>query len=350
MADYSVVNLTQGSPEWRDWRQQGITATDAVVIAGASPYKSLWRLWAEKTGFASPEDISNNPNVKRGNALENKIRAEWEAQTGEMLLPVCIESARSPILRASLDGVSDDGGPSADGCPVEIKAPSEKVWAEIEEQGEQSAAFKMYWVQVQFQLCVLIAPGGNLVLGKEEADGSITTMSFYITRDSAFCKHLLQKSAVFWKQVQTRSAPEKDPVLDHFIPEGEDAERWRQAAAYYQAYQRELDDLNARIKLLKEQQKPLVDTMLGLMGDDYKRGEFAGVMVTQYEQEGNVDYRKIVKDKLSLASAEIDAYRKPSSVRHRVTVTKEEAPRNINDEKVIEESSKPTKVLNDAFF
>lgn len=351
MANFSVINLTQGSPEWLDWRQQGITATDAVVIAGASPYKSLWRLWAEKTGFASPEDISNNPNVKRGNALESKIRAEWEAQTGEMLLPVCIESTRSPILRASLDGISDQGASSSvDGCPVEIKAPSEKVWAEIEEQGEASAAFKMYWVQVQFQLCVLIAPGGDLVFGKENADGSITTMSFYIKRDAAFCKQLLQKVAVFWKQVKTRSAPEKDPELDHYIPEGEDAERWRQAAAYYQTYQRELEDLNERIKHLKDQQKPLVDTMLGLMGDNYKRGEYAGVMVTQYEQDGAVDYRKIVTEKLSLTDSEIDGYRKASSVRHRVTVTKEPAPRNIKDEAIIEESSRPTQVLKDAFF
>lgn len=344
MSHYNVVNYTQGSSEWLEWRQQGITATDAVVIAGASPYKSVWRLWAEKTGFASPEDISHNPNVKRGNALESKIRAEWENQTGEMLLPVCVESAKSPLLRASLDGIS------ADDHPIEIKAPSEKVWAEIGEQGEASTAFKMYWVQVQFQLCCLLAPEGVLVFGKEEDDGSITMLPFRIKRDAAFCKQLLQKVAAFWKQVQTRSAPEKDPMLDHFIPEGDDAERWRQAAAYYKAYQRELDDLNARIKTLKEQQKPLVDTMLGLMGDDYKRGEFAGVMVTQYEQEGSVDYRKIVKEKLSMTDAELDAYRKASSVRHRVTVTTEEAPRNINDKKVIEASSKTTSVVKDAFF
>ncbi|WP_075881904.1 YqaJ viral recombinase family protein [Vreelandella massiliensis] len=340
---YDTINVTQGEQDWLDWRQEGITATDAVVLAGISPYKSKWQLWAEKTGYASAPDLSQNPNVQRGNAIEAKIRAEWEQQTGDMMLPVCVQSKKSPLLRASLDGINDDNH------PVEIKAPGQKVWKEIEDQGEQSTAFRMYWVQMQFQMLCLLAPKGTLVFGKEESDGSITLRSFEIQRDAAFAKQLLRDVAAFWKQVQTRSAPEKDPVLDHYIPEGEDAEAWRQAAAYYRTYQKEIDDMKARIKQLQEQQKPLVDTMLGLLGDEYKRGEFAGVMVTQYEQEGSVNYRKIVDDQLDLDDETLNAYRKPSSMRHRVTVT-EEAPRNINDKEVVEQSNKPTKVIPDAFF
>ncbi|WP_193085862.1 MULTISPECIES: YqaJ viral recombinase family nuclease [Halomonas] len=340
---FDIINVTQGEQDWLDWRRQGITATDAVVIAGESPYKSKWQLWAEKTGYASAPDISRNPNVKRGNALEASIRAEWENQTGAMMLPVCVQSKKSPILRASLDGINDDNH------PVEIKAPSRQVWAEIVAKKEQSEAYRMYWVQMQFQMLCVLAPKGTLVFGKEDDDGSIKLKSFEIQRDAAFAKQLLRDVATFWKQVQTQSAPDKDPVLDHYIPEGEDAEQWRQAAAYYRTYQKEIDDMKARIKHLQEQQKPLADTMLGLLGDEFKSGEFAGVLVTQYEQEGSVNYRKIVEDQLDLDTQALDAYRKSSSMRHRITVT-EEAPRHINDEKVVEQSNRPTRVINDAFF
>ena len=56
-----IVNVSQGSAAWLKWRQQGITATDAVVLLGLSPYKSVWRLWAEKVGFAREADLSLNP-------------------------------------------------------------------------------------------------------------------------------------------------------------------------------------------------------------------------------------------------------------------------------------------------
>ena len=341
---YSVINVTQGEQDWLDWRTQGITATDAVVISGISPYKSKWRLWAEKTGYASPEDLSSNPNVNRGNAMEAVIREAFEQRTGTMLLPLCVQSKKSPVLRASLDGLTSDGR------PIEIKAPSEKVWGEIEAEGEQSLAFRIYWTQVQFQLLCLMAKEGELVFGKQNDDGSVDLLTFVIKLDPAFSKKMLHDVVNFWKRVQTKSAPDKDPVLDHYIPEGEDAEEWRQAAAYYRTYQQEIDGMKARIKTLQAQQSPLVDKMLALMGDEFKRGEFAGVLVTQYEQEGSVDYRKIVEKQLSLEDEQLNAYRKPSSLRHRVTVTKDEAPRNINDKTIVESSTQSTRVIADAYF
>ena len=58
-----VINLPQRSPEWLRWRTGGMSASEASVLLGISPYKTLWRLWAEKTGRAKEEDISRNPHV-----------------------------------------------------------------------------------------------------------------------------------------------------------------------------------------------------------------------------------------------------------------------------------------------
>ncbi|MBO0216527.1 YqaJ viral recombinase family protein, partial [Vibrio sp. Vb2880] len=61
-----TVNLSQRSEQWLEWRKGGITATDACILLNRSPYKTEWRLWAEKTGYAREVDLSLNPLVRQG--------------------------------------------------------------------------------------------------------------------------------------------------------------------------------------------------------------------------------------------------------------------------------------------
>ncbi len=61
----NVMNLNQRTPEWNTWRAAGVTASEAPIILGRSPYKTPWRLWAERTGVTTPEDLSANPFVQR---------------------------------------------------------------------------------------------------------------------------------------------------------------------------------------------------------------------------------------------------------------------------------------------
>ncbi len=43
-----VIDLSQRTPAWHQWRIAGVTASEAPIIMGRSPYKTPWRLWAEK--------------------------------------------------------------------------------------------------------------------------------------------------------------------------------------------------------------------------------------------------------------------------------------------------------------
>jgi putative phage-type endonuclease len=124
-----IIDITQRSPGWRRWRAQGVTASEAAIVLGRSPYKSAWRLWAERTGLAREADLSANPHVQRGLALEDAARRAFEARHDTLLLPVCGESTEEPVLRASFDGIADDG------APVELKAPCPKRYAEVASQG-----------------------------------------------------------------------------------------------------------------------------------------------------------------------------------------------------------------------
>src|SRR5690606_258328 len=133
-----IIDLSQRDDLWKDWRRQGITASDAAILLGRSPYKTLWRLWAEKTGYATEEDLSGNPLVQQGIRNEDLARQAFEARHDDLLLPVCVESIKHPLMRASLDGLRENGE------PVELKCPSKATWEQVCAKGEDSDAFQLY--------------------------------------------------------------------------------------------------------------------------------------------------------------------------------------------------------------
>lgn len=319
-----IVNLQQREADWLEWRSQGITATDAVIILGRSPYKTPWRLWAEKTGYATPEDLSNNPNVRRGVEREKDARQAFEEKHDDLLLPVCVESSEMPLLRASLDGLRGNGE------PVELKCPSETVWNEVCAEGTDSATYQMYYVQVMHQIACTGAAQGWLIFFFE---GEIK--EFLIARDDALIDEIRVAASAFWELIQARKEPEKDPERDVYLPRGEEVSLWIVAAEGYRFYEAEIQELKLRLGALQEQQKPLLDTMKSLMGDFYS-ADYAGVMVTRYKAAGTVDYRKALAARLpDITPEELEQYRGKSSERCRVTVTDSVKPRRIVDEAVI---------------
>lgn len=54
-----VIDLVQRSLEWHQWRKSGVTASESPILMG-SPYKTPWRLWAEKRGLILEADLSGN--------------------------------------------------------------------------------------------------------------------------------------------------------------------------------------------------------------------------------------------------------------------------------------------------
>ena len=85
------VNLNQRSDEWFKWREQGITATEAVAIAGYSSYSTPWRVWAEKTGRVKAPDLSDNPYVRYGIDHEDEVRALFMEKHVDVVMPACGE-------------------------------------------------------------------------------------------------------------------------------------------------------------------------------------------------------------------------------------------------------------------
>lgn len=319
----NVIDLIQGSDEWLAWRKLGITATDAGVLVDQSPYKTEWRLWAEKTGYAVARDLSNNPFVRQGLRLEPAARAASEIYFDDILMPMCVEAQHNLLLRASLDGMKSNGE------PVELKCPAESTWLEVQALRQGSKAYQFYYPQVQHQILVTGAKCGWLVF---YFDGQLEV--FCVTRDKNLISTIEANAPIFWDKVLKKREPEKDPARDLYIPKGEEIANWLYQAEEFKLLEQEVSSLQGRLKELQERQQRSRQAMQEMMGE-YFHADYCGVMVTRYKQAGKVDYEKLLADKASgISVKDIDAYRKESSNRCRITLTNDMAPRQIVDPQV----------------
>jgi len=314
-----IVNLPQRGNDWLNWRHQGVTATDAAVLLNRSPYKTRWRLWAEKTGYAREVDLSLNPLVRHGIDNEAAARRAFEEKYDDLLLPACVESLQYPLMRASLDGLRDNGE------PVELKSPGAAVWHEVCVKQTNSKAYALYYLQVQHQLLVTGAPQGWLVFHFE---GQM--QAFPIRRDEALIQEILAEAERFWQQVTKRKEPDKDPHRDLYIPQGtEEVNRWIAAAQEYRRYEVRGQSLKQQLAELQQQQKRHLETLKSLMGE-YFHADYCGLMVTRYQASGRVDYKRLLADKVgAIKPEEMEPYREKSSERCRVTLTGSLKPRDI---------------------
>ena len=94
--------------EWLKHRQGYIGGSDASAIIGRNPYKSNVELWLEKTGQATPEDISEKPYVKFGIAAEPLIRELFKLSYPQYEMNYVDNNSwlndKYPFAAASLDG------------------------------------------------------------------------------------------------------------------------------------------------------------------------------------------------------------------------------------------------------
>jgi putative phage-type endonuclease len=310
-----TIDVIQRTPEWERWRAQGVTASEAAIVLGRSPYKTPWRLWAERTGIARAADLSANPQVRRGTALEDAARRAFEERHGTLLLPLCGESDAHPVLRASFDGIADDG------APVELKVPAASTFAEVEARQTEAPAFRLYWPQVQHQLYVADADRGWLAF----YGGPQRLLGFPVERDEAFLSEELVPACLqFWEAIAKRKEPPRDPARDLYVPVGKALDAWSMLAGEYRDLLREKTRLDALAKANKDALDCLETGLLAQMGE-FLAAEAAGLKVTRFLQSGAIDYGRALKALVpDLDPAELETYRRQGSERVRITPLNEE--------------------------
>jgi len=145
------IELDQQTDEWRAWRGKGIGASDAAAIMHASPFKTPFQLWLEKTGRVQPK--AQTRAMAHGNASEPVAREQFIKEQGIEIAPACFEYDDEPLIRASLDGWNE-----AERLVAEIKSPTSDE--RDHRKAKEGHIPEYYWIQMQHQMAVADAKRG----------------------------------------------------------------------------------------------------------------------------------------------------------------------------------------------
>ena len=289
------VTAKQGSPEWLAWRRQGLGASDAPAVMGRSKWTTPYQLWREKMGLSDGPRM--NPAMWRGIKLEKAARQAYEEQTGNIMVPIVLESVEHPILRASLDGM-EFGGKIA----LEIKLPSEEAHALA-----MAGLVPEYYVdQLQQQLYI----SGADCVHYWSFDGK-TGALVVVYPDPVRIQQIIDESTRFWQKVASGRW---------------ETDEWEAAATLWRIANMRLEEAKA---FEAEARKALV----ALLGDEAKK-EGSGVIVTRSTRKGAIDYPRVLSDRnITLTEAEETQYRKAESSSIKITesvIAEELNPQALN--------------------
>ena len=235
------------------------------------------------------------------------------------------EFDEDPIFRASFDGLTSTME------PVEIKCPSESTLVDVRQNGLESAAGRLYRIQVQHQLMVSGAQHGWLVCFDRTTNDLI---EFVIERDEELIAEIRSKGREFFDRfVAKRKEPPKDPTRDIYVPKGDvEIARWNQFAADYAAAQKATDALQEQIDAYTAIKNRCRDELTAMMGQ-FLHADFAGVAITKRALRGTVNYKDFLQAK-GIAESELEAFRGKGSESWLVRVTHENLPKDFQDEEL----------------
>ena len=204
---YKIVELKQGTPEWHAWRHKGIGASDAKAAISKRGI-SRARLLRDKRAFEPPENSYTSEAMDRGTELEPKARRRYNETYGNNIRAVCVQSTQYPWLRASLDGLSDDGN-----LVVEIKCGA----------GVHQQALERFPVQYKGQVQHILAVTGlpSLHFWCYWPKSPNPEILHVIKRDEEYIKNLLDKEQEFWREVV--GSTNWDPDIEQITREPDNA-------------------------------------------------------------------------------------------------------------------------------
>jgi putative phage-type endonuclease len=272
----TIVQLPQGSPEWLAYRLSKRNASESAAVMGISPWTTPYQLWLAKTGRKSQTVTSA---MQRGTDLEPVARQAYEEQSGLVMQPLVLELG---AYSASLDGMTLEGD-----LILEIKCPVRGTRSDLWQDVQAGTVPEHYAVQVQHQLMVSGARHAHLWV----FDGS-QGLLHVIERDDAQMKRI--RGA--WDAFQPYLAGDVPPPLS----EGDTVLRtdsaWAAAAQAFATAKQHADDAAETLDKARL-------ALIGLAQEPKEQG--AGVTVTRFWKQGNVDYKKVP----ALQGVNLDVYR-----------------------------------------
>jgi putative phage-type endonuclease len=201
---------------WLRWRTSGIGSSDAAAVAGISPWATPFEIYCRKLGLA-PE-VEETRAMRIGTLMEPVIAQLYADETGHEIADrqVCVTHPTLPFVRATLDGLREDGR------IVEFKTAGIRA---AKEWGDENDAIPDYYaIQLHHQMLARDAEVADLAVLIGGQDFRIYTVERY----EPTAARLIELESEFWDRVQRRDPPPATAVADARLyaclypdPEGE---------------------------------------------------------------------------------------------------------------------------------
>lgn len=208
-----ITLIDYGTREkWVAARRSGVGASESAALFGISPYTTIHRLWAEKTGRLPPREMDAE-YLDWGQFLEEPIAQRYATVTGRTIWhggPFCI--ARHPTI-AEMFSTPDR---------FVIEAPDKgrpgllQVKNTLYKMDEWADGIPPDYIQVQCQ-------HEMAVTGREWASTAVLLGGnkfryFDLERNQEFIDELQEQIRLFWDLVKNNEPPPPEDATDKWLP------------------------------------------------------------------------------------------------------------------------------------
>ena len=266
MCSYEILcntrNLTR--EEWLSFRRYGIGGSDASVVAGCNPYRSIFELWKDKRG-EMPIAEEDSEVTHFGTILEEVVRKEFVTRTGIKVRKknAILRSKKYPYMLADLDGVVSE----SDGTYSIFEAKTATEFKNTDwKDGKIPAPYQMqlqhYFTVTGFSKAYIAAlVGGNKFYWYE------------IYRDEQLIKMLISMEAHFWQCVQSGEKPSTDGSKATELYLGQEYAKLKKGSVIHleEGMARkitEYESLKEQMEILSEEKRKIENQFKEMLGEN----------------------------------------------------------------------------------
>lgn len=303
-----ALSLVQGSPEWLTWRSSGIGASDAPVIEGNSPYRTVLQLYREKIGEPNLDEEEGKEFIfGQGHKAEDLVRKQFQELTGVEMKPLCAIHDKFDYILASLDGFDPKLG------TLEAKLVGQAVLAEAKTSGTIPAH---HFTQMQHQFDVTGADVGQWFGHDGKKNGALIE----VRADLEYIKRLRDKEHAFWAKVVHRDPPALSD-RDYLTPDDltllaqlRDAKEQSENSAIYYA--------QLRNKIVEKYKHPRISGAGIKVFRVIKNGSISDAAVPELAEILAVAEKRVEEVKKTLDPKYLEQFRSKGSTSWSVTIEK----------------------------
>lgn len=253
------------TPEGREYRRNKIGSSDAAVILGVSPWKTLRQLYDEKLGLRASTPITRA--MQRGIDMEPVALKKFCDLMGFEMAPKIRLHPEREWQISSLDGWNEEKK-----IAVEIKVSGR----EDHEKALNKKVPEKYIPQLQHHMAVWDIDS-IFYFSWHENDFS----SILVNRDETFVNNLVLQEKCFWDKLQTFDPPELDKS------DFEDISYDNDCKYLLEIY----DNAVSKIKDLEQTAEEARRKIASIVGD--RNCKCNGYKIANHLRKGNIQYKNI---------------------------------------------------------